>query len=76
MTTALMKDLAGHAIGVHSAGTSPGDAVSERSAESLAEVRIGISGERPEPITAQLVRDVDVVVTRDLDGGRTARTGR
>jgi len=72
VAVALMKHLAGDAIDVQSAGTSPGDAVNEQSAESLAEVGIDISGERPKPLTAQLVRGVDVVVTLDLDGERTS----
>jgi len=63
LAAGLMTDLAGDAVEVHSAGTAPGTAVNEESAASLADLGIDITGERPKPITEQLVRDVDVVVT-------------
>ncbi|WP_138758844.1 arsenate-mycothiol transferase ArsC [Modestobacter altitudinis] len=67
MAAGLMEDLAGDAIDVHSAGTAPGDAVNEQSARSLAELGIDISGARPRPISPELVRGVDVVVTLGLE---------
>ena len=48
---------------VYSAGTKPGDAINNLSAQSLAEVGVDITGETPKPIEPQLLRDVDVVVT-------------
>jgi arsenate-mycothiol transferase len=63
LAAALMASLAGGAVEVHSAGTEPGDALNEQSVRALAELGIDISGERPEPVTEQLVRDADVVVT-------------
>ena len=62
-----MKNLAGGSIDVHSAGTAPSDVVNEQSAQSLAELGIDITAERPKPITEQLVRDVDVVVILGLE---------
>ena len=69
LAAALMADLAGDAVEVASAGTAPGDALNEQSVRSLAELGIDISGERPKPVSEQLVRDADVVVTL----GREAR---
>jgi arsenate-mycothiol transferase len=65
----LLKDLAGDAVHVHSAGTDPDTAVSEQSVRSLQELGIDISAEQPKPVTEQLVRDADVVVVL----GREAR---
>ncbi|WP_164701104.1 low molecular weight phosphatase family protein [Modestobacter sp. KNN46-3] len=69
LAAALMADLAGDAVEVRSAGTAPGDALNEQSVRSLAELGIDITGEHPKPVTEQLVRDADVVVTL----GREAR---
>jgi arsenate-mycothiol transferase len=69
MAAGLMAKAAGDAIEVHSAGTRPGKAVNQLSAESLAEVGVDISGETPKPITEDMVRAADVVVTL----GREAR---
>jgi arsenate-mycothiol transferase len=63
MAAGLMHEIAGAAVDVHSAGTKPGSEVNKLSAESLAEVGIDISRETPKPIAAQLLRDVDIVVT-------------
>ncbi|WP_232786847.1 arsenate-mycothiol transferase ArsC [Mycolicibacterium aurum] len=63
MAAGLMRQLAGGEIDVYSAGTAPGVAVNALSAESLREVGIDISMEKPKPIDAQVVRQVDVVVT-------------
>ena len=63
MAAGLMAKRAGDAVEVRSAGTRPGDAVNALSAASLAEVGVDISGEAPKPVTEQLVRDADLVVT-------------
>jgi arsenate-mycothiol transferase len=63
MAAGLMHKIAGAAVDVHSAGTKPGSEVNKLSAESLAEVGVDISRETPKPIAAQLLRDVDIVVT-------------
>jgi arsenate-mycothiol transferase len=67
MAAALMIDLVGDAVDVHSAGTAPSTAVSEQAAEVLQELGIDITSERPKPITDQRVRGVDVVVTLGLE---------
>ena len=69
MAAGLMAERAGDTITVESAGTKPGSAVNGLSAESLAEVGVDISGNSPKPITEEMVRAADVVVTL----GREAR---
>jgi arsenate-mycothiol transferase len=63
MAAGLMAKRAGDAITVESAGTKPGSAVNGLSAESLAEVGVDISHHSPKPITEEMVRAADVVVT-------------
>lgn len=63
MAAGLMAKAAGDAIEVHSAGTKPGKAINQLSAESLAEVGVDISAEVPKAITEDMVRAADVVVT-------------
>jgi arsenate-mycothiol transferase len=63
MAAGLMRKIAGDAVHVYSAGTSPGTAISDPSAQSLAEVGVDISDQTPQPVDPQLLRDVDIVVT-------------
>ena len=69
MAAGLMRQVAGDSVDVYSAGTKPGTAINALSAEALAEVGVDINDEEPKPIDAQLLHDVDVVVTL----GREAR---
>ncbi len=69
MAAGLMRKVAGDSIDVYSAGTTPGTAVNELSAQSLSEVGVDITGETPKAIDPRLVEDVDLVVTL----GREAR---
>jgi arsenate-mycothiol transferase len=69
MAAGLMRKIAGDAVPVYSAGTRPGTAVNDLSAQALAEVGVDITGNTPTLIDPQLVRNVDVVVTL----GREAR---
>lgn len=62
MAAGLMRQLAGDAVEVHSAGTRPGDALNALSAESLAEVGVDVSAEHPKPIDPDLLRRVDRVI--------------
>jgi arsenate-mycothiol transferase len=63
MAAGLMRKISGDSVRVYSAGTRPGDGINALSAESLAEVGVDISDETPKPIDAQLLRDVDFVIT-------------
>jgi arsenate-mycothiol transferase len=63
MAAGLMRKMSGDSVHVYSAGTKPGDGINALSAESLAEVGVDISDETPKSIDAQLIRDVDFVIT-------------
>ena len=63
MAAGLIRKTAGDAVEVHSAGTKPGGAVNDLSAEVLQEVGVDITGEQPKLIDYELARDVDLVVT-------------
>nr|WP_240431019.1 low molecular weight phosphatase family protein [Mycobacterium kyogaense] len=63
MAAALMRQLAGDSVIVHSAGTRPGEHVNALSAQALAEVGIDISAEAPKPLEDSIIREADVVVT-------------
>jgi protein-tyrosine-phosphatase/predicted MFS family arabinose efflux permease len=67
MAAGLMRQVAGDAIAVDSAGTQPGPTINALSAASLAEVGIDISDQTPKPVTGDLVRAADVVVTLGRD---------
>jgi arsenate-mycothiol transferase len=69
MAAGLMRQLAGDTVDVHSAGTAPGTAVNDLSAQALLEVGVDITAEVPRPVDYALARDVDVVITL----GREAR---
>ena len=63
MAAGLMSKLAGDTVRVYSAGTKPGAAINQLSAEALAEVGVDITHQTPKPVDAELIRSVDVVVT-------------
>ena len=63
MAAGLMRQLAGDTVDVYSAGTKPGAAVNDLSAQALLEVGVDITGEQPTPVDYELARDVDLVVT-------------
>src|SRR5690606_22279417 len=62
MAAGLMRAATGDSVDVHSAGTVPGGALNAQSVEALLEVGVDISSERPQPIDADLLARVDVVV--------------
>ena len=63
MAAGLMRQLAGDSVTVHSAGTKPGSAVNDLSAQALLEVGVDITGEFPKPWTDEIVQAADVVIT-------------
>lgn len=69
MAAGLMRKVAGETVRVYSAGTSPGTAINSLSAQSLYEVGVDISDERPKSIDPQLLHHVDPVIRL----GREAR---
>ena len=62
LAAGLMRELAGDAVEVHSAGTTPGVALNGQSVESLAELGIDISAEHPKAVTEDVLDAADVVV--------------
>ncbi len=63
MAAGLMRQLVGDQVDVNSAGTRPGTVLNDLSVSTLAEVGVDISTEVPKPITDDLVRGADLVVT-------------
>ena len=63
MAAGLMTKIAGDTVQVYSAGTKPGTAINDLSAQALAEVGVDITGNTPTLVDPHLVRDVDLVVT-------------
>lgn len=62
MAAALMRQAAGDAVAVHSAGTCPGSALNEGSRAAVEEVGATFEGEHPKPIDPSLLDSVDRVV--------------
>ncbi|MEV6325629.1 low molecular weight phosphatase family protein [Nocardia sp. NPDC051787] len=67
MAAGLMRKAAGNRVDVYSAGTKPGAGLNELSVQSLREVGVDLSQERPKPIDPRLLRAVDLVVTLGRD---------
>jgi arsenate-mycothiol transferase len=63
MAAGLMRKAVGDSVEIHSAGTAPGSAVNPLSAQSLLEVGVDLTGERPKPIDPELLARMDYVVT-------------
>lgn len=63
MAAGLMRHLAGDSVNVYSAGTKPGSAINDLSAQVLLEVGVDITAETPKPVDYELARAVDLVVT-------------
>jgi arsenate-mycothiol transferase len=62
MAAALMRDLAGGAVTVVSAGTKPGSALNAQSVQSLQELGLDVGDEHPKALTADMIASADVVV--------------
>lgn len=62
MAAALMRQTAGDAVAVHSAGTHPGTGLNDLSEQSVTEVGADMAGEYPKAIDPDVLRTVDRVV--------------
>nr|WP_275889327.1 low molecular weight phosphatase family protein [Nakamurella flavida] len=67
MAAGLMRQAAGDAVRVESAGTDPGATVNALSAQSLLEVGVDIAEQQPRAVSDQLIADADLVVTLGRD---------
>jgi arsenate-mycothiol transferase len=56
MAAGLMRKIAGGAVQVYSAGTKPGSAINDLSAQALAEVGVDITGNTPTLVDPRLGR--------------------
>lgn len=75
LAAGLMRDLAGDAVTVHSAGTKPATALNGQAVESLTELGIDITGEHPKPVTDAVLDAVDVVIVLGTEAKLEPRDG-
>lgn len=59
----ILRQLAGDTVHVRTAGSAPASAVSSVIVTALDEIGVSIDGEYPKPLTEEVVRAADVVVT-------------
>ncbi|WP_460770004.1 arsenate-mycothiol transferase ArsC [Mariniluteicoccus flavus] len=67
MAAALMRQLAGNRVEVHSGGTHPGSSLNDESVASLAEVGASVEGEHCKPIDPDVLARADRVVVLGRD---------
>ena len=63
MAAAILRQLAGDRVHVRTAGSAPAEAVRSVVVTALDEIGVPIGGEFPKPLTDEVVRAADVVVT-------------
>lgn len=75
LAAGLMRDLAGDAVTVYSAGTKPATGLNGQAVESLTELGIDITGEHPKPVTDAVLDAVDVVIVLGTEAKLEPRDG-
>jgi arsenate reductase (thioredoxin) len=63
MAAGLLHKLAGDRVTVRSAGSEPADHLNPRVVEAMREIGVDVSAELPKPLTGNLVKAADVVIT-------------
>ncbi|HEY8912196.1 metalloregulator ArsR/SmtB family transcription factor [Lacisediminihabitans sp.] len=63
MAAGILRHLAGDTVRVHTAGSAPASAVRSVIITALDEIGVSIGGEFPKPLTDEVVRAADVVIT-------------
>lgn len=63
MASAILRHLAGDRVHVRTAGSEPADEVRGSIVSALDEIGVRLAGEYPKPLTDEIVRAADVVVT-------------
>jgi arsenate reductase (thioredoxin) len=63
MAAGLVKLRSGGRVHVRSAGSAPGDEINPAVIEAMAELGVDMSEEFPKPLTDEVVRTADVVIT-------------
>jgi arsenate-mycothiol transferase len=76
LAAGLMRDLAGDAIAVYSAGTKPAKALNPQAVESLTELGIDVTGEHPKPVTDEVLDTVDAVIVLGTEAKLEPREGK
>jgi arsenate-mycothiol transferase len=76
LAAGLMRDLAGDAIAVYSAGTKPASSLNPQAVESLTELGIDVTGEHPKPVTVEVLDTVDAVIVLGTEARLEPREGK
>ncbi|MEI5584384.1 MULTISPECIES: metalloregulator ArsR/SmtB family transcription factor [unclassified Agromyces] len=76
MAAAILRHLAGDRVRVRTAGSAPADAVRPTVVQALDEIGVGVGGEFPKPLTDEVVRAADVVVTMGCGDACPIHPGR
>jgi len=63
MAAGLLRKLAGDSVTVRSAGSEPAEHLNPRVVEAMTEIGIDISAELPKPMTGNMVKAADIVIT-------------
>lgn len=63
IASAILRHLAGDRVRVRTAGSKPADAVRPTVITALDEIGVSLAGEYPKPLTDEVVRAADVVIT-------------
>ena len=63
MAAGLLQKLAGDGITVRSAGSEPAEHLNPRVVEAMKEIGVDVSAEMPKPLTGNMVKAADVVIT-------------
>jgi arsenate reductase (thioredoxin) len=63
MAAALLAQMAGNRVIVHSAGSAPGEVLNPAVVVAMGELGIDISAEKPKRLTEEMGRRADVIVT-------------
>ena len=76
LAAGLMRDLAGDAVAVYSAGTKPGKSLNPQAVDSLTELGINVTGEYPKPVTEEVLDTVDAVIILGTEAKLEPREGK
>lgn len=63
LAAGILRQLAGDRVSAHTAGSAPASTVGPGIANALEEIGVPLSGEFPKPLTDEMVRAADVVIT-------------
>jgi len=63
MAAGLLHKLAGASVTVRSAGSEPAEHLNPRVVEAMQEIGVDVSAELPKPLTGNMVKAADVVIT-------------